>query len=295
MPIVLRLAHRRPYAARPLLDFLAARAVPGVEEVADGTYRRTLRLPRSGGVLTATPRPAAGYVTVRLRLDDPRDLSVAGRRCRRLFDLDADPQGVDAALGADAILAPLVAARPGLRVPGHVDGFELAVRAILGQQVTVKGARTLAERLVRALGTPLPGPDGSLTHLFPTPDAVAEGDLSAVGLTAARARALRALAAAAAGGAVALDPGTDRERAVAGLLALPGIGPWTASYIAMRALGDPDAIPLGDLGLRHVLRALGGPSDARAIAARAEGWRPWRAYAAVHLWTHLAAAGRPPG
>ncbi len=183
--------------------------------------------------------------------------------------------------------APLVALRPGLRVPGHVDGFELAVRAILGQQVTVKGGRTLAERLVRELGSPLPSPDGTLTHLFPTAEAIADGDLSGIGLTGARVRALRGLAEAIV--AVVLDAGADRAEVTRGLLALPGIGPWTAAYIAMRALGDPDAIPLTDLGLRRALQSLGAPHEAKSFTARAERWRPWRSYAAMHLWAHLAA------
>ncbi|HYW22711.1 MAG TPA: AlkA N-terminal domain-containing protein [Terriglobales bacterium] len=291
--IVLRLAHRRPYAAAPLLEFLAARAVPGVEAVVKDSYRRAIRLPRGEGVLTVTPHPDQGYLTARLRLRDLRDVTAAVARCRHQFDLDADPEGVAAVLGADAILGRLVAARPGLRVPGHVDGFELAVRAVLGQQVTVKGARTLASRLVQALGTPLASADGELTHLFPTALAVAEGDLSAVGLPAARVRALRALAAAVAGGNIDLDPGADRERTAAGLLAVPGIGAWTVAYVAMRALGDPDAIPLADLGLRRALAALGAPSDERALGALAERWRPWRSYAAMHLWAHAAGPSVP--
>jgi AraC family transcriptional regulator of adaptative response / DNA-3-methyladenine glycosylase II len=171
-----------------------------------------------------------------------------------------------------------------------VDGFELAVRAVLGQQVTVKGARTLAERLVRKLGGPLAAPDGTLTHLFPSAEAVARDDLSGIGLTGPRTRALRALAAAVAGGVVALEPGADPAETRRALLALPGIGPWTVEYVALRALGDPDAIPLTDLGLRQALRSLGAPDGATALAARAERWRPWRSYAALHLWAHLASA-----
>jgi AraC family transcriptional regulator of adaptative response / DNA-3-methyladenine glycosylase II len=261
--VVLRLAHRRPYAAGPLLGFLAARAVPGVEEVTAGTYRRSVRLPHAEGVLALTPLPDEGHVRARLRLGDQRDLAAAVQRCRRLFDL---------------------------RVPGQVDGFELAVRAVLGQQVTVKGARTLAERLVRKLGGPLAAPDGTLTHLFPSAETVAGDDLSGIGLTGPRTRALRALAAAVAGGMVALEPGADRAETRRALLALPGIGPWTVEYVALRALGDPDAIPLTDLGLRQALRSLGAPDGATALAARAERWRPWRSYAALHLWAHLASA-----
>ncbi|QMV24252.1 helix-turn-helix domain-containing protein [Streptomyces sp. SCUT-3] len=293
--IVLRLTHRRPYAAGPVLDFLALRTVPGVEESDAGTYRRTLRLPRGTALVELVPRPEDGWVTARMRLDDLRDLAVAVQRCRRLLDLDADPQGVDEALGADPLLAPLVAARPGLRVPGHVDGFELAVRAVLGQQVTVKGARTLAGRLVERLGKPLDAPAGTLTRLFPAAEAVAADDLEGIGLTGARARALRALAGAVADGRLVLDPGADREEAARGLLALPGVGPWTASYVAMRALGDPDAMPLGDLVLRKSLGALGAPDTAAALAAAAERWRPWRAYAAGHLWALAADDGAPAG
>ncbi|MDI2126486.1 AlkA N-terminal domain-containing protein [Yinghuangia seranimata] len=295
--IVLRLQHRRPYALDPILGFLGTRAIGGVEEVVpagtDGaggmvSYRRSLRLPRRTGIMTVTPHPEAGFATLRLRLEDLRDLTAAVQRCRRLFDLDADPQGVDEVLGADPLLAPLVAARPGLRVPGHVDGFELAVRAVLGQQVTVKGARTLAERIVAKLGCPLASADGTLTHMFPSAEQVAEDDLSGIGLTNARITALRAVARAVADGDVVLDPGADRDETERGLLALPGIGPWTASYIAMRALGDPDAIPVTDLGVRQALRSLGADDEARAATARAEAWRPWRAYAAMHLWTHLS-------
>jgi AraC family transcriptional regulator, regulatory protein of adaptative response / DNA-3-methyladenine glycosylase II len=290
---VLRLAHRRPYAAGPLLSFLAARAVPGVEERRDGGYRRSLRLPGGAGVVAVTPPdPGEGQLTVRLDLEDPGDLGAAVERCRRLLDLDADPRAVDAVLGPDPLLAPLLRLRPGLRVPGHPDGFELAVRAVLGQQVTVKGARTLAARLVGKLGSPLAKPAGPVTHLFPSAEAVADDDLSGVGLTGTRVRALRALAGAVAGG-LALGPDADRDETRRRLLALPGIGPWTAAYVAMRALGDPDAIPLTDLGLRQALRALGAPDDARSVAARAERWRPWRAYAAMHLWAHLT--GAPTG
>ncbi|WP_436790743.1 AlkA N-terminal domain-containing protein [Yinghuangia sp. YIM S10712] len=305
--IVLRLQHRRPLAHDPLIDFLAARAVGGVEEVvgADAAagkapagnraYRRSLRLPRRTGIMTVTPHPDAGFVTLRLRLEDLRDLTAAVQRCRRLFDLDADPQGVDDVLGADELLGPLVAKRPGLRVPGHVDGFELAVRAVLGQQVTVKGARTLAERLVRRTGCPLAAPDGTLTHMFPSAAQVADADLEGMGLTGARSRALRALAGAVAEGTVVLDAGADRDATRHALLALPGIGPWTASYIAMRALGDPDAVPLTDLGIRQALRDLGVDATPRAVTARAEAWRPWRAYAGMHLWTHLTETHGPAG
>ena len=290
--VVLRLAHRTPLEHGPLLDFLATRAVTGVEEGDRVSYRRTLRLPHSSGVVTVTPHPGEGHLTARLRLADLRDLTPAVQRTRRLFDLDADPDAVGGALRRDPLLAPLVARRPGLRVPGHVDGFELAVRAVLGQQVTVKGARTLAGRLVARLGKPLDVPDGTLTHLFPTAEAVAGADLDGLGLTTGRRDTLRVLASAVAEGRLVLDPGADREQTRRALLSLRGIGPWTADYVAMRAMGDPDAFPAADLGLRQALDRLGGPVDARALTARAEAWRPWRAYAAMHLWSSLADAAR---
>jgi AraC family transcriptional regulator of adaptative response / DNA-3-methyladenine glycosylase II len=217
----------------------------------------------------------------------PRLRGVGGvvSRCRRLLDLDADACAIGAVLGADELLAPLVAARPGLRVPGAYDGFELAVRAVLGQQVSVPAARTLAGRLAERFGTRLEGTDGSPSLLFPGPADLAEADLSGVGLTTARQATLRALAAAVAAGSLALDHGADPAETAARLGELPGIGPWTISYVQMRAVGDPDAFPAADLGLRRALGALGG------TAARADRWRPWRAYAAVHLWTW--SAGRP--
>jgi AraC family transcriptional regulator of adaptative response / DNA-3-methyladenine glycosylase II len=193
-----------------------------------------------------------------------------------LFDLDADPAAVDEVLGADPALARSVARLPGLRVPGAVDGFELAVRAILGQQVSVRAARTFAGRLVQRCGQPLPAPVGSLTHAFPTAAAVAGADLDGIGLTGSRVRTLRAVAEAVADGGLVLDAVADRDQVRAQLLALPGIGEWTADYIAMRALGDPDAFPATDLVLRRSIEGMD--------PARIESWRPWRAYAATHLW-----------
>ena len=291
-PLVLRLEHREPLDAEALLGWLAARAVPGVEEVEGGAYRRALRLPRSAGWLELRPLAGAGVTQLRLHLDDLRDLGTAVQRCRHLLDLDADPAAVGEVLGADPLLAPLVAARPGLRVPGCTDGFELAARAVLGQRVSVAGARTLAARLVALLGKPLDAPVGTVTHLFPPPEALAgadPADLAGLGLTRGRAAALRALAAAVAAGDLSLDRGADREETARKLLALPGVGPWTAASVAMRALGDPDALPASDLGLRRAMERLGYPGDPRAITARAERWRPWRAYGAAHLWASTPA------
>ncbi|MCU0266067.1 MAG: helix-turn-helix domain-containing protein, partial [Actinomycetia bacterium] len=284
--LVLRLVHREPFAAPHLLAFLAARAVPGLESAGDAGYRRVVRTPHGPGLFAATPVPGAGHVVVRLHLPDLADLATVVARVRRLLDLDADPAAVDPALAADPALAPLVAARPGLRVPGAVDGFELAVRAVLGQQVSVAGARTLAGRLVAALGEPLsavPTEEGAagLTHAFPTATEVATADLGALGLTTARRRALQALAAEVAEGRLSLDPGADRAQTRTRLLALPGIGPWTAEYAALRALADPDAWPGTDLVLRRRVAARGADPDR---------WRPWRGYGAVHLWADAATA-----
>lgn len=283
-PIVLRLALRPPYDGDAWLRWLRGRAVPGVEEVGDSAYRRAIRLRRGVGIVEL--EPAADHLRMRLAVEDLRDLAAAVARCRALADLDADPVAITEALSVDPLLRPLVTARPGLRVPGCTDGFELASRAVLGQQVTVGGARTLAARIVAASGERLSISDSAITHAFPTADAIAAADLSGIGLTGARITTLRALAVAVVTGDVVLDRGADRDRTCAALLRLPGIGPWTASYVAMRALGDPDALPASDLGLLRTSRALGGPGDAPALTAHAERWRPWRSYAAQHLWSH---------
>ena len=206
------------------------------------------------------------------------------QRCRRLLDLDADPVAVDDALAADPALAPLIRSAPGRRVPGAVDGAELAVRAVLGQQVSVAGARTLAGRLTAALGEPLPDglADEQLTHAFPSADAIAAADSAELPLTRARSHALRALCRVVADASLALDPGADRDATRERLLTLPGIGPWTAEYIAMRALGDPDAFPATDLGVKKALKRFG-----RETNTNPERWRPWRAYAVQHLWASL--------
>ncbi len=289
--LTLRLRHRAPFDAAALLAFLGARAVPGVEAwdpspAAGGTYRRVLALPHGPGIATLAvggPGSGADHVRCELRLSDLRDLAAAVQRCRRLLDLDADPVAVDAALSADPLLAPLVRHAPGRRVPGAVDGAELATRAILGQQVSVAGARTLAGRLTAALGAPLPDglADDDLTHAFPTAAAIAGADPAGLPLTRARRNALAALARAVADGSLALDPGADRAAACVRLLALPGVGPWTAEYVAMRALGDPDAFPAADLGVAKALERLGPSVDPGR-------WRPWRAYAVQHLWASLA-------
>jgi len=292
--LTLRLAARAPFAADEVLLFLGAHAVPGLEEWDGTTFSRVLDLPHGPAVVRLSPAPDGGpAVTARLRLTELRDLGVAVSRCRRLLDLDADPAAVDAVLGADPALAALVAGAPGRRVPAAPDAEELAVRAVLGQQVSVAGARTLTARVVTAAGRPLAEPVGALTHAFPRPAALADADLSAVGLTGARRRTVHTLAAALADGTVALDPGADRDAARRSLLALPGIGPWTAALVGLRGLADPDVWLPGDLALRRSLTALGS-SDADA----ATRWRPWRSYAVMHLWAlavpDLFTRGTPP-
>lgn len=281
--VVLRLAYRPPLDWAGLAGFLGERAIPGVEEVADGTYRRSVRVGDRRGTIAV--RPGAGpWLELRVALDGRADLLPVAERVRRLFDLGADPAAIAGQLGPDPVLGPLLRARPGLRVPGAWDPFELAVRAVLGQQVSVKAARTLAARLVEARGERLTHPGGALTRLFPTATSLAGAGLAGIGLTAARARAVTALARAVDRGELALGTPESLDRAVARLSALPGFGDWTAHYVALRALGEPDAFPAGDLGVRKALAgggALPTPAQARA---RAEAWRPWRAYAVLALW-----------
>ncbi|AUX25081.1 DNA-3-methyladenine glycosylase [Sorangium cellulosum] len=284
--IALRLPFRPPLDWDALAGFLGERAIPGVESAGPGAYRRTVRAPGGHGVVEVCPVRGEPWLLARLRLPGTEGLSHCAERLRRLFDLGADPQAIAAQLGADPRLAPRVAAMPGVRVPGAWDGFELAVRAILGQQVSVRAATQLAGRLVERHGEPLslraclPGGAEGLRFVFPTPEALAAADLTDLGLPRARAAAITSLAARVARGEVALDASRGLEETVRALTCVPGIGEWTAQYIAMRALREPDAFPATDLGLR---RALGGISGADLLAM-ADAWRPWRAYAAVLLW-----------
>lgn len=282
---LLRLPFRGPLHAAQLFGHLAATAVPGVEEWRDGSYRRALRLPHGPAVLALAP-PAPGQHAVQARLwsADPRDLAEAERRCRRLLDLDTDVVVVDARLAEDEALAPWVARVPGRRVPGTVDADELAVRAVLGQQVSTAAARTHAARLVVLAGEPVEDPAGGLTHLFPTAAAVAELGEDAFALPYARRRTVLGLARALADGTV--DLSGDQPAARAALLALPGIGPWTVETVAMRAFGDPDAFLPGDLGVRVAARDL-GLGEGAALLRRAARWAPYRAYAVQHLWGTL--------
>ncbi|WP_326625991.1 helix-turn-helix domain-containing protein [Streptomyces sp. NBC_01761] len=281
--IALRLPYRAPLNPSNLFGHLAATAVPGVEEWRDGAYRRTLTLPYGHGIVALTPHP--DHIACRLFLTDPRDLTLAISRCRWLLDLDADPVAVDDQLRADPLLAPLIDKAPGRRVPRTVDGAEFAVRAVLGQQVSTAAARTHAARLVTAHGVPVDDPEGGLTHLFPTPEALACLDPEQLALPRSRRTTLTTLVGAFADGSLQLGTDSEWERARAELVALPGFGPWTVEVIAMRALGDPDAFLPTDLGIRRAAEELGLPSTPAALTARAAAWRPWRAYAVQYLWT----------
>ena len=292
--IVLSLAYRPPYDWNAILAHLSARATPGVEHVAsDGAYRRTLAIDGHSGVVTVRPSPKRDVHALRVELS-PSLLPVLApllARLRRLLDLDADPSAIAAHLRRDEMLAPLVAKRPGLRVAGAADAFELALRAVLGQQVTVRGATTLAGRVARLVAESAPpGAPAELTHLPVTATRLADvrmSSLTSVGLTRARAECVVALARAVADGTLpeldgdgaCTDPGSFIRRFVA----LPGIGPWTAEYVALRALRWPDAFPAGDLALRRAMGGLTAPK----LRAASEPWRPWRAYAAQHLWASL--------
>jgi AraC family transcriptional regulator, regulatory protein of adaptative response / DNA-3-methyladenine glycosylase II len=303
--IRLRLPYRPPIDLNRMFGFLGARAIPGVESADGGCYRRSLRLPNGTGILSVGPAASSGgdpgFVECELQLEDLRDLTAAVQRCRRLLDLDADPEAITGYLSASGpVLGPLAAACPGRRVPGHVDGAELALRAVLGQQISVAAARRLGERLVAAYGKPLERPEGALTHCFPTAETLAAADPAALPMPRARAVALTGLAAALASGDLSLDPGAERDRAEARLLAMPGIGPWTACYIRMRALSDPDAFLPSDVGVRDALGRLGAvptwahrsglasrARSSREAAELADSWRPWRSYAVQHLWAYL--------
>ena len=280
--VSLRLPYRKPFDAG-VLKFISLRAVPGIEEIDGGTYRRTLKLPHGPAVTDLSI--ADDHVACKLRLKDIRDLQTAVQRCRWLLDLDSDPIAITEHLSSDRSLRKLVKARPGLRIPGSTDGAELAMRAVLGQQVSVVGAVTLAGRLVAAYGKPLTAPDGKLTHVWPDAEVIAEADLDEIGMPGARKSALRALAAAIAGDDISIAPGADRQSTFEKLLALPGIGPWTAAYVSMRALADPDAFLPSDLGVKKGLEQLGYAGTPRSAVETAERWRPWRSYAVQYLWT----------
>jgi AraC family transcriptional regulator of adaptative response / DNA-3-methyladenine glycosylase II len=283
--VELRLSCRAPFDGDALLRFLELRAVPGLEELRGGTYRRALALAHGTGIVELTPEPRA--VRCVLRLDDLRDLANAVARCRRLLDLDADPQAIAEALGHDEVIGGLVRARPGLRVPGCVDGDEVALRTVLGQHASLRAAGRQTARLVETFGPKLDQPLGTVTHLFPAAAVLAEAHPKAFAGLGLRREPLQTLAARLANGEVRIDAGSDPSEALTRLLAIPGIGPSTAAYVAMRGFHDPDAFPHRDARLRRALNALGHPDDPRSVAGLQQRWRPWRAYAALQLWTSL--------
>ena len=291
----LRLPFRRPWCPDNVFGHLVETAVPGVEEWRDGAYRRSLRLPHGCGVVALRPLP--DHVDCSLWLSDHRDVTVAVSRCRRLLDLDADPVAVGEILSADRVLAPLVAASPGRRIPRTVDEAEFAVRAVLGQQVSTRAARTHAGRLVEAAGEPVADPAGGVRWLFPSMETLAaDGVCDVLAMPKARRETLVALARAFHDGSLGLGPGSDPVEARARLRGLPGVGPWTVEMVAMRAMGDPDAFPVGDLQVRNAAERLGLPTSVNALTQRSGPWRPWRAYAVQYLWaTGREAFNRLPG
>ncbi|MBJ7354428.1 MAG: DNA-3-methyladenine glycosylase 2 family protein [Thermoleophilaceae bacterium] len=286
----LRLPVRAPFDFARLHAFLKHRAVRTVESAGDDAYSRSMRLPRGGGVVQL--RAGDNCVWARFELDDLRDLAAATERVRRLCDLDADPTASDAALSEDPLLRASVAQRPGIRVPGTADGDELAMRGVLGQQISVRGASTAAARLTDLCGDDLKRPVGAVTRLFPRASAVAALDPAELSMPQSRARALIALADALASAEIRLDGSQERGEVHARLVALPGVGEWTSQYVAMRALRDPDAFLPSDLGVRRGLEALGVDGSPKAAAATAERWRPYRAYALQHLWAIAADSNR---
>ena len=277
--VSVRLPVRRPFAGVELLAFLGQRAIPGVETLDGSAYERALSLPHGHGIVAI--RLADDHVAASFRLADWRDLAPAVSRVRRLLDLDADPVAIDDALAADAALAPLIAATPGLRAAGSVDPDETLVRAIVGQQVSVAGARTVTGRITASIGEQLTIEHPTLTHVFPSMERLAGAATDELPVPTARAATLQRVGGLVADGSLSLDTGIDRTDAIGQLVAIKGIGPWTAQYVSMRGLGDPDVFLDTDLGVKHALTALG------LSAADAERWRPWRTYAMHHLWHSL--------
>lgn len=282
--VTVRLAAREPFDGKGVTNWLATRALATVESATGGTYTRSVRLARGAAVISVTPEPGAIRVTA--RVEDLADLPSLLTRARRLVDLDADPEAIDAALSAHRLLAPRVRARPGIRIPGTLDPLEMVVRAVLGQQVSVAAGRTAVQRVVGALAEPLPAAlaDEGVTHLFPSADILAERVLEVVGGPMARREALVRVCAAIADGDVALDVGSTREDFAGQLEALPGIGPWTSHYVALRVLGSTDILLTGDSAVRAGARALGLPDAPRALAKDAAPLAPWRSYLMMHLW-----------
>ena len=283
----MRLAYQPPYDWAAMLGFLSARAITGLETVVAGVYRRSISVAGRHGWVSVEPG-AGDWLEVTVDFPEPAAMPEIERRLRRMFDLDAVPEVINAQLSQDPLMAQLVAARPGLRLPGTWDGLELAIRAVLGQQITVVAAIRLAGKLVAQYGQPLQTPHAGITHLFPTPEVLAAANLTTLGMPKARGRTLSGVAQALLDDPQLFEPKASLQDGVARLVALPGIGEWTAQYIAMRQLREADAFASGDIGLINALAALeGGPVSARQLLARADAWRPLRAYAAQHLWTSL--------
>jgi AraC family transcriptional regulator of adaptative response / DNA-3-methyladenine glycosylase II len=285
--VSLRLATRRPFAGRALFAFLAQRSIPGVEAAVvgatDASYSRVLTLPSGLGVVELRVADGDGHVNARVRVEDWSDLTIAVQRVRRMLDLDADPIAVDEHLSGADMLRPLVAATPGLRSPASVDPFETLARAIIGQQISVAGARTVASGLVDAVGDRVPRPlsdDSTLVRAFPGPEAIADAPDSAFSMPTARRDTIRRAAHAIVDGDVLLDVGADAAVLRSQLLELRGIGPWTADYVLMRGLGHPDVALRTDLGVKHAIARLSGAPDS-------DSWAPWRSYAVHHLWKSL--------
>ncbi len=290
--VTVDLAVRQPFDLDSTMTFLAARAIRGIEHFDGVTYRRSLALPNGHGVAVvagdAVVKSGRTHVRVTFNLADWRDLAPAVRRMRRLLDLDSDPVAIDAVLGGDTVLAPLVAGRPGLRVPGSVDPFETIVRAVIGQQVSVGGARTIAGRIATSVGSPLTLDDDHLTHVFPSPGELAAIEPALLPMPMRRRATLIDVANRITLGKIALDAGADRDEVRRALLDIPGIGPWTADYVLMRGLGDPDVFLGADLGVKQALATLGASADV------ADQWRPWRSYAVHHLWNSLSTSNPTP-
>jgi AraC family transcriptional regulator of adaptative response / DNA-3-methyladenine glycosylase II len=291
--VTLKLPFSPPYDWRGMLEFLAARAIPGVELVERERYCRTFALGSATGTVDVRAVPGEQHLLATICTSDVAALGGIVVRLRNVFDLDADSAAIDAHLARQSSLAARVRARAGVRVPGAWDGFEIAVRAVLGQQISVKAATTFAGRLVATLGRALDGVGGALAPrlLFPTPEVVAHADLTGIGLTRARAATLNALGAAVAEDVSLLRSSATLDETVDKLSRLPGVGPWTAQYIAMRALREPDAFPASDLGLMRAMESSRGRPSAAALTRVAEAWRPWRAYAVLRLWTQQAEPG----
>jgi AraC family transcriptional regulator of adaptative response / DNA-3-methyladenine glycosylase II len=291
-PVVeIRLAYAQPYDFNAMLEFLGPRAIPGVERVHDGSYERAFRLGEAFGSFSVSDDAERSQLIARIRCTDIEPLGQVVSRLRRLFDLDADSRSIDAQLSLDPLLAERVRARPGVRVPGAWDHFELAVRAVLGQQVSVSAATTFASRLVEQYGTELPERarmPQPVQKLFPTPAVLARADFTGIGLTGARIATLQALSRAVCADEQCLQPAVSLADSVTKLCELPGIGPWTAQYIAMRALREPDALPNGDLGLVRALFGSGARVQPKQMELRTQVFRPFRAYACLRLWLQPA-------